>query len=94
MPAVLEYNRAHVGDKYATIVEAMGLPVGTDLVAAMVDLNQRLGMPGGIQSTAHHSDLTLLVRTASSSVRSAHGFGDLLQRIWRRWGWNATGLRS
>ena len=93
MPAVLEYNRAHVGDKYATIVEAMGLPAGTDLVAAMVDLNRRLGMPGAHPARGAYT-LTRCVRPASSSVRSAHGFGNLLQRIWRRWGWKATGLKS
>lgn len=48
MPAVLRFNAAHVGDKYARIRIAMDLAPDADLPAAFEALNARLGLPGGL----------------------------------------------
>ena len=47
-PAVLEFNKDSVGDKYAVLADAMGLPPGADLIEAVADLNERLGMPASL----------------------------------------------
>ena len=47
-PAVLEFNKDSVGDKYAVLADAMGLPPGADLIEAVAELNDRLGMPASL----------------------------------------------
>lgn len=48
LPAVLEFNEGHVGDKYDRLRRAAGLPDGADLVAAVRQLNRRIGLPSGL----------------------------------------------
>lgn len=50
LPAVLRFNEGHVGAKYDKLREAMGLPPGTDLAAAIEDLNARLGLPPSLRA--------------------------------------------
>jgi 4-hydroxybutyrate dehydrogenase len=45
LPPVLRFNADHVGDKYARLAYAMGLPAGADLARFIEDLNARIGMP-------------------------------------------------
>lgn len=48
LPPVLRFNAGAVGDKYARLASAMGLPPQTDLAAAIDDLNRRVGIPAGL----------------------------------------------
>jgi alcohol dehydrogenase class IV len=48
LPAVLEFNDGHAGDKYARLRHALGLPEGADLAAAVRALNRRIGLPSGL----------------------------------------------
>lgn len=50
LPAVLRFNAAHVGDKYARLARAMELPEGTGLAAWIADFNRRLGLPPGLRA--------------------------------------------
>jgi len=49
MPAVLRFNRDHVGDKYGRIAEVMGLSFDTEVFGAVAELNRKLGMPAGLR---------------------------------------------
>ena len=49
LPAVLRYNAGHVGDKYAHLAAAMGLPAGADLAEAIEALNRRLALPASLR---------------------------------------------
>lgn len=48
LPVVLVFNRDHVGDKYAVLRQAMGLPAGADLAQAIRELNHRIGLPANL----------------------------------------------
>jgi len=48
LPAVLRFNDGHVGDKYATLREALRLPAGADLAHWVEETNARIGLPGGL----------------------------------------------
>jgi len=48
MPAVLRFNRDHVGTKWASLAAALGLPPSADLAAWVADLTARLGLPCGL----------------------------------------------
>ncbi len=48
LPAVLRFNEAHVGAKYARLRAVMGLAEDAGLAAAVVGLNARLGLPRGL----------------------------------------------
>jgi hypothetical protein len=50
LPAVLRFNRPNVGDKYARLAAAMGLPAGTDVADAVARLNGRIGLPPGLEA--------------------------------------------
>ncbi|MEI7967921.1 MAG: iron-containing alcohol dehydrogenase [Betaproteobacteria bacterium] len=50
LPPVIRFNAAHVGDKLDVIARAMKLPPGADVAQAIVELNQRLGLPPGLRS--------------------------------------------
>ena len=49
LPAVLRFNAASVGDKYAHLARVMGLPPGSDIALAIADINGRLGLPAGLK---------------------------------------------
>jgi 4-hydroxybutyrate dehydrogenase len=50
MPAVLRYNEAYCGDKYARLRGAMGLVADADVADFLADLNARLGMPQSLSA--------------------------------------------
>lgn len=45
LPVVLRFNKGYVGDKYARLQQAFGLPADADLADAVAALNHRIGMP-------------------------------------------------
>jgi len=49
LPAVLEFNAGHVGDKYERLASVFGLPAGADLAGAIRRLNSKLGLPAGLR---------------------------------------------
>lgn len=49
LPAVLRFNAGHVGDKYAKLARAIGLPEDADLAAAVERLNAELGLPPSLK---------------------------------------------
>ncbi len=50
LPAVLRFNAAHVGDKYATLKRVFNLPAVSDLPDAVAALSARLGLPANLKS--------------------------------------------
>jgi alcohol dehydrogenase class IV len=48
LPAVLEFNAGHVGDKYDRLCRAVGLPDGADLACEVRQLNRRIGLPANL----------------------------------------------
>ena len=48
LPAVLRFNKDHVGDKYAMLREAMGLKANADLSDEIAKLNERIGLPANL----------------------------------------------
>ncbi|MBX6368971.1 MAG: iron-containing alcohol dehydrogenase [Rhodospirillales bacterium] len=48
LPAVLEFNAGHVGDKYDRLRQSLGLPAGADLADEVRALNRRIGLPAGL----------------------------------------------
>ena len=49
LPAILRFNKDHVGDKYSKIARAMGKPESTDLPVEIEKLNQEIGLPSGLK---------------------------------------------
>ena len=48
LPTILDFNRSHVGDKYARLNIAMGLDSDDDPAAFIRDLNEQLGLPANL----------------------------------------------
>lgn len=46
LPVVLRFNAPAAGDRYAALAEALRLPTGADLAAAVQAMGTRLGLPG------------------------------------------------
>jgi 4-hydroxybutyrate dehydrogenase len=57
LPAVLRFNRAHVGEKMRRIALAMGLRAGEDVPSAIEALNVRLGLPATLGAMGVTRDL-------------------------------------
>jgi alcohol dehydrogenase class IV len=57
LPAVLRFNDGHVGDKYARLRQALGLPQGADLAAAVEGLNGRIGIPPDLRALGVSADV-------------------------------------
>jgi 4-hydroxybutyrate dehydrogenase len=50
LPPVLRANAGHVGDKYARLAAAVGLPANADLAAEIDAVNRRIGIPAGLKT--------------------------------------------
>lgn len=50
LPAVLRFNAGHVGDKYARLLRAFGLPATADLANEVFSLNARIGIPPSLRT--------------------------------------------
>ena len=48
LPAVIDFNRSHVGDKLGRMAQVMGLAPTADVAGAISELNARLGLPSGL----------------------------------------------
>ncbi|MBI3515949.1 MAG: iron-containing alcohol dehydrogenase [Proteobacteria bacterium] len=57
LPAVLRFNRDHLGDKPARMAQAMGLAAGGDVADAIAALNARLGLPAGLRAMGVTQDI-------------------------------------
>lgn len=57
LPVVLRFNGDHVGDKYARLRAAMGLPADADVATAIAALNGRLGLPANLGEMGVSPDL-------------------------------------
>ena len=49
LPAVLRFNRDHVGDKLERLTERLGMAEGADLAQEIEGLNRRLGLPANLR---------------------------------------------
>jgi alcohol dehydrogenase class IV len=50
LPAVLNFNRSHVGDKYQRMAQVMKLDADSDVADAIAELNRQLGLPPGLDA--------------------------------------------
>jgi alcohol dehydrogenase class IV len=67
MPAVLRFNRDHVGDKYSVVAATMGLAAGQDLPDAITALNGALGLPANLREMGvTEAQLPLLAEQANA----------------------------
>jgi alcohol dehydrogenase class IV len=57
LPVVLRFNADHVGDKYARLRAAFGLPPDADLAAEVAALNDRIGMPSTLRELGVSADV-------------------------------------
>lgn len=48
LPTILRFNDGHVGNKYDRLRYAMGLAEGTDIAAAIEELNAAIGLPANL----------------------------------------------
>ena len=48
LPTILDFNRDHVGDKYARLNAAMGCDAAADPAEVIRDFNAAIGLPGGL----------------------------------------------
>jgi len=57
LPVVLRFNADHVGDKYARLKQAFGLPADADLADEVAALNARIGMPSTLRELGVTADV-------------------------------------
>jgi alcohol dehydrogenase class IV len=50
LPAVLNFNRSHVGDKYQRMAQVMKLDADSDVADSIAELNRQLGLPPGLDA--------------------------------------------
>ena len=56
LPTILDFNREHVGDKYARLNEAMGISSGDDPADFIRDLNTKLDLPKNLSEMGVTND--------------------------------------
>ena len=57
LPTILDFNRDHVGDKYARLNTAMGLDHNADPAEHIRELNQSIGLPANLSEMGVTSDM-------------------------------------
>lgn len=57
LPPVIRFNADYVGDKYARLKAAWGLPADADLAQEVADLNARLGLPVNLREMGVSEDM-------------------------------------
>ena len=57
LPAVLEFNQNHVGNKYSRIARAMGKNDSTNLANEIRKLNENIGIPSGLAEMGVTEDM-------------------------------------
>ena len=68
MPAVLRFLAPHVGDKTATLAQAMGLEAGADVAEAVERLNDRVGLPANVRDLGYSKqDINEMAEDAAES---------------------------
>ncbi|MEO0417463.1 MAG: iron-containing alcohol dehydrogenase [Pseudomonadota bacterium] len=69
LPAVLRFNESVCEEKYVRLREAMGLPPGGDLAAAIEALNKEIGIPSGLADMGiEESDIAEMVEYAMKDL--------------------------
>jgi len=56
MPIILDFNRDHVGDKYARLSKAMGLEASADPADFIRELNVEMGLPASLSEMGVKAD--------------------------------------
>jgi len=64
LPAVIEFNRSHVGTKLDRMVQVMGLD--SDPATAIKALNERLGLPSGLAAMGVSEELLPVIAKAAT----------------------------
>ena len=57
LPTILDFNRGHVGNKYARLNNAIGIAIGDDPAAFIRDLNTQLGLPANLSEMGISRDM-------------------------------------
>ena len=89
LPTILDFNRDHVGDKYARLNAAMGCDAGADPAEFIRELNASLGLPAGLREMGVQADATFRAlrstppRTSARSRTPAHVQTEEYQRLFR-----------
>lgn len=69
LPTVLDFNRDHVGDKYARLNAAMGQAADADPANFIRELNASLGLPSGLAEMGVKNDaISALAEHASKDI--------------------------
>ena len=69
LPTVLDFNRDHVGDKYARLNAAMGQAADADPADFIRELNASLGLPNGLaEMGVKHDGISALAEHASKDI--------------------------
>lgn len=69
LPTVLDFNRDHVGDKYARLNAAMGQAADADPADFIRELNASLGLPNGLaEMGVKHDAISALAEHASKDI--------------------------
>ena len=56
LPTILDFNRDHMGDKYARLNAAMGCDADADPAEFIRELNAELGLPAGLREMGVQPD--------------------------------------
>lgn len=70
LPAVLRFNKDHVGDKYDQLREAMGLSPNADLSDEISELNQQLELPANLGEMGISMDTPGIIENSVTDISS------------------------
>ena len=92
LPPVLRFNEKFVGEKYANLRTALGIPASADLAQHIADLNRRLGIPTtlqemGVPSSVLPQTIPLALADACTETNprppTSQDYADLLNQAFR-----------